>query len=116
MLTAYLIVTSITILFNAGIAAADLARAKFVLATSSAVQVPASWLPMLGSLKAAGALGLLLGLLGVRFIGTAAAVGLVLFYIGAVIAHVRVRKYATIAAPGLFLGFAAATLVLGLAS
>ncbi|RKT85514.1 DoxX-like family protein [Saccharopolyspora antimicrobica] len=114
MLTAYLIVTSITILFNAGIAAADLARAKFVLANSAAVQVPASWLPMLGSLKAAGAIGLLVGLMGVRFIGIAAAIGLVLFYVGAVIAHVRARQYATLTAPGLFLGFAAATLALGL--
>ncbi|MER7009841.1 DoxX family protein [Saccharopolyspora sp. NPDC000359] len=112
MLTAHLLVTSTTILLNAGIAAADLARAKFVLANSAAVQVPESWLPVLGSLKAAGALGLLLGLLGAPLVGVAAAIGLVLFFIGAVIAHVRVGEYATIAVPGLYLAFAVATLVL----
>ncbi|MER6990692.1 DoxX family protein [Saccharopolyspora hirsuta] len=114
MLTAHVLVTSTTILLNAGIAVADLAKAKFVLANSAAVQVPESWLPMLGSLKAAGALGLLLGLLGVPLIGVAAAVGLVLFFIGAVIAHVRVGEYLTIVGPGLFLAFAVATLVLAL--
>ncbi|KAA5832835.1 DoxX family protein [Saccharopolyspora hirsuta] len=114
MLTAHVLVTSTTILLNAGIAVADLAKAKFVLANSAAVQVPESWLPVLGSLKAAGALGLLLGLLGVPLIGVAAAVGLVLFFIGAVIAHVRVGEYLTIVGPGLFLAFAVATLVLAL--
>ncbi|MDA3626486.1 DoxX family protein [Saccharopolyspora sp. WRP15-2] len=116
MHAAHLVVASVTILLNAGIAAADFARAKFVLANSAAVQVPQSWLPKLGALKAAGALGLLIGLLGIRFIGIAAAVGLVLFYIGAIIAHVRTRQYRTIVGPGLFLAFAVATLVLDLAS
>jgi hypothetical protein len=47
---------------------------------------------MLGILKAAGAIGLLVGI-GVPLIGTAAAVGLVLFFIGAIITHLRARDY-----------------------
>ncbi len=102
--------TLIAIVLNAGIGLADLAKAKFVLATSQAVDVPPSWLPVLGTLKLAGAAGLTLGLAGIEPIGAAAAIGLILFYLGAIIAHVRARKFATGAAPLLFLGLAVATL------
>jgi hypothetical protein len=101
----------IVIGLNAGIGVADLLKARFVLATSAAVDVPPSWLPMLGTLKLAGAAGLTLGLLGVRPLGVAAGIGLVLLYVGAVVAHLKARKFATGAAPLLFLGLAAATLV-----
>ena len=42
--------------------------------------------------------------------GIAAAIGLVLFYLGAIVAHIRARKIATGVAPLLFLGLAVATL------
>jgi hypothetical protein len=113
--TIYIVVTSITIAVNAAIAAADFARAKFVLANSAQVGVPPSWLPMLATLKAAGAVGLLIGLLGVRFIGIAAATGLVLFFIGAITAHIRARVYYNIAFPGTYLLLGAASLALALA-
>jgi hypothetical protein len=61
--------------------------------------VPRSWLPPLAILKGAGAAGLLLGLLGVRPLGIAAATGLVLFFIGALAAHVRARVFHNIAFP-----------------
>lgn len=115
MFVSYLVVTVVTIAMNAAIAVADLCRAKFVLANSAAVGLPPSWLPPLGALKAAGALGLLLGLLGVPLIGIAAAVGLVLFFVGAVLAHVRARVFHNIAFPGAYLALAAASLVLALA-
>ena len=78
------VVLIVTIVANMGIALADFASAKFVLNNSAQVGVSTTWLPMLGALKAAGAVGLLLGLLGVRLIGIAAALGLVVFFIGAV--------------------------------
>ncbi|WP_028926072.1 DoxX family protein [Pseudonocardia acaciae] len=112
---AYVVVAGVTILANAGIAAADFARARFVLDNSAEVGVPVSWLPGLAVLKAAGAAGLLLGLLGVPVIGTAAAFGLVAFFVGAVIAHVRARVFYNIAFPGAFLALAAASLVLSIA-
>ncbi|WP_329050436.1 DoxX family protein [Amycolatopsis sp. NBC_01488] len=99
------------IVLNAGIGAADLVKAPFVLATSNAVDVPPSWLPVLGTLKLAGAAGLLAGLLGFAPLGVAAAIGLVLFYVGAIVAHLKARKFATGAAPLLFLGLVAATLL-----
>jgi hypothetical protein len=100
-----------TIVLNAAIAFADLVKAPFVLATSKAVDVPPSWLPALGTLKLAGAAGLLIGLLGLKPLGVAASIGLVLFYLGAIIAHLRAGKIATGAAPLFFLALAAATLL-----
>ena len=47
-----------------------------------------SWITTLGILKTAGALGLLMGI-GVPAIGIAAAAGLVLFFIAAIITHLR---------------------------
>jgi len=117
MVTAYVVVTVATIAANAGMAAADFARARFVLANMATVDVPRSWLPGLATLKAAGAAGLLLGLLGVRWLGVAAAAGLVLFFLGAIAAHVRARAFATIVpGPGVYLALAAASLVLALAA
>ncbi|MFD5712257.1 hypothetical protein OQI_17330 [Streptomyces pharetrae CZA14] len=112
MLTAYAIITVITVLANAGIAVADLSKAGFVLANSAEVGLPQSWLPWLAALKAAGAAGLLLGLMGAPVVGVAAATGLVLFYIGAVAAHIRARVHHNIAFPGGYLTLALASLTL----
>lgn len=114
MFIAYMIVTVIAVAANAGIAIADFAKAEFVLANSAEVGLAQSWIPWLAALKAAGALGLLLGLLGVPFIGFAAATGLVLFFVGAVAAHVRARVYYNIAYPGGYLALATASLVLAI--
>ena len=108
----YFVVTVVTIVVNAGAAVADLAKAEFVLANSAEVGVPRSWLPLLAILKAAGAAGLLLGLLGVRVLGVAAAIGLVAFFVGAVGVHVRARVFHNIAFPGTYLALAVASLVL----
>jgi hypothetical protein len=68
---------------------------------------------MLGILKAAGATGLLVGI-GVPLIGTAAAIGLILFFVGAIIIHLRARDYSLGPAVA-FLLLAVAALVLRLA-
>ena len=112
MQLAYPAVVCVTIAINAAVAAADYAGAEFVLANSAQVHVPDSWLPTLATLKLAGAIGLLIGLLGVRPLGIAAAAGLVVFFVGAVITHVRAGVYYNIAFPGWFLAMAAASLVL----
>ena len=129
MFTAYVVVTLMAIAANTFAATADFMRYKFVLITAAKVGVPESWLPMLGTLKAAGALGLLLGLIGVPLIGTAtaaiattaasigtaSAVGVILFFVGAIITHLRVRDY-SIGPAAAFLLLAVAALVLGLVS
>ena len=115
MFVAYVVVTIITIIANAAVAVADLSRAQFVLANSAEVGVPPSWLPLLGALKAAGAAGLLIGLLGFRYLGIAAAIGLVLFFTGALIVHIRARVFYNLAFPGTYWLLAAASLVLAIA-
>lgn len=115
MSTAYVAVTLAAVAANAVIATADLLRARFVLDNSAAVGVPESWLTPLGLLKAAGSAGLLLGLVGVPLIGQAAAVGLVLFFVGAIITHLRTRNYALVF-PGMYLVLAVAALALALAT
>jgi DoxX-like family len=108
----YVVVTVITAIVTAAVAIPDFIPAGFVLANSAKVQVPRSWLPMLGALKLAGAIGLLVGVVGPPAIGIAAATGLGLYFIGAVIAHLRARVFYNIAFPGAYLGLSAASLVL----
>jgi len=52
-------------------------------------RVPRSWVPVLGALLAAGSLGVLAGF-AVPPLGILAAAGLVLYFVGALIAHLRV--------------------------
>ncbi len=108
----YVVVAGITIAVNAFAAAADFAKADFVVKNADAVGAPRRWVPLLGALKAAGALGLLLGLLGIPVIGTAAAAGLVAFFVGAISFHVRAHAFYNIAFPGFFLALAVTSLVL----
>jgi hypothetical protein len=105
------VVLIVTIGANAGMALADFASAKFVLDNSAEVGVSPRWAPALGALKFAAAIGLLIGLLGVRPLGIAAAAGLVAFFIGAVATHVRAGVYYNIAFPLTYLALAIASLV-----
>lgn len=110
----YVALVLVTAGVNLWAAVADFLRAGFVLGNSAALDLPRSSLTPLGLLKGAGAAGLLLGLAGVPLVGTAAAAGLVLFFLGAVVLHVWKRVFHNIAYPGAFLALAAAVLVLDL--
>ncbi len=116
VLAAYVIVTVITIVANAWAAVADLVRARFVLANMKEVGVPESWLAPLGVLKGAGAAGLLVGLLGLRPVGIAAAIGLVLFFTGALATHIRTHVLHNIAFPGAYFALAIASATLAVAA
>ncbi|MET9772155.1 DoxX family protein [Streptomyces sp. NPDC006415] len=85
-------------------------RNEGVTASMSKVGVPESWYPWLASAKAAGALGLLIGL-GVPLIGSAAAIGVALYFLGAVVTHLRAKDYG-IAPPLVLALLAVAALVL----
>ncbi|MEY8016375.1 DoxX family protein [Mycobacterium servetii] len=112
MHTACIVITLITATITAAIAVADFIPARCVLANSAEVGVPRSWLPALGAVKLAGAVGLAAGLLGTPALGIAAATGLVLFFLGAVVTHLRARVLYNIAFPGAYLCLSAATLAL----
>ena len=116
--TAYLVVTLLAIAANAFSGVAALVHFRPIIPGMARAGVPESWLTFpIGTLKTAGAAGLLLGLAGVPLIGTAAAAGLVLFFVGAVSIHLRAGDYSP--QLGLAIGFlllAVASLALGLAS
>jgi len=90
--TAYLIVTLLAAAANIFSATLDFIRFEPILINMAKVGVPASWITILGILKTAGAIGLLVGI-GVPLIGTAAAIGLVLFFVGAIVTHLRAHDY-----------------------
>ncbi|MFE9796036.1 DoxX family protein [Streptomyces goshikiensis] len=115
---ALLVVTLLTAGVNVGTAATDLAGARFVLASSAEVGVPRSWLPWLAALKLAGAAGLLLGLCdaALRPLGAAAACGLSLYYLGALVFHLRARVLYNLAFPGFYFITAVASLALTVSS
>ncbi len=115
MNTAYVVITLTTATVTGAIAVADLIPAPFVLANSAQVGVPRSWLPALGAVKLAGAAGLIVGLLGLPGLGTAAAIGLVLFFIGAIVTHLRAHVLYNLAFPGSYLCLSAASLALTVA-
>lgn len=88
---------------NAFIVAADLARARFVRVNSAEVGLRPEALPYLAVVMGAGAASLVVGLAGFPTLGLAAAVGLSLFYLCAIGAHVRASVFHNIAFPVLFL-------------
>jgi hypothetical protein len=115
---AYLIVTLVAVAANAFSGIAALVRFKPILPGMARAGVPVSWLRFpIGTLKTAGAVGLLLGVVGVPLVGAAAAIGLVLFFVCALYTHVRAADYgAQFGLANGFLALAAGSLVLGLAT
>ena len=111
---AYLVVTALAVAANLFSAGADFVRSPQVAINMDRAGVPHSWMTPLGILKAAGALGLLLGFF-VPPIGIAAAVGLILFFVGAIITHLRGHYYA-FTVPVIFLTLAVAALMMRLAT
>lgn len=77
-------------------------RKAFVIDNLAAYGVPEAWWPWLAAAKALGALGLLAGLL-VPAIGLAAAAGLLLYFIGAVITVLRAKAYGHVPYPIVYL-------------
>jgi hypothetical protein len=88
-----------------------LTHKAFVVDNLEDYGVPKTWWPWLGTVKGLGALGLLVGL-AVPAIGVAASVGLVAYFIGAVIAIMRTGAYGHIPFPLLYLAPALAAGVL----
>ena len=86
----YLAMTILAALANGYAAGLNFAGAESVKVVADRVRVSRRWMVPLGMVLACGAAGLLGGLV-VPALGTAAAIGLVLYFICAVTAHLRVR-------------------------
>lgn len=108
--TATTAVTILLVVVLLASAAAKLRKVQQAVEPILAVGVPAHRVPQLAALEVAGAVGLLVGF-AVPVVGIAAAVGVVLYFVGAVVAHLRVGDRAV--GPALFvLVLAVAVLVL----
>ena len=90
MQAVYVVTTILTALANGYAACLNFLGAESVKIVADRVQVSQSWMVPLGTLLASGAVGLLTGF-AVPALGTAAAIGLVLYFTCAVTAHLRVR-------------------------
>jgi SNF family Na+-dependent transporter len=89
MQVTYFVTTILAALANGYAAALNFLGAESVKVVADRVQVSRAWMAPLGMLLASGAVGLLIGF-AVPALGTAAAIGLVLYFICAVTAHLRV--------------------------
>ncbi|MFE0771731.1 DoxX family protein [Streptomyces sp. NPDC058861] len=111
MSTAAAVVTAVAA-FAAGFSGvAVLVRAGFVVGPLAAYGVPRSWWNRLGAVKLAGAAGLLVGY-AVPVVGVLAAVGLVLYFAGAVATVLRARAYGHVPFPLVYMAPAVAVLAL----
>ncbi|CAN5518207.1 hypothetical protein BH24ACT5_BH24ACT5_06730 [soil metagenome] len=88
MFVLYVIVAIVLSLALAVSAAGKLTKMEQVVTMMTGVGVPVSWFPMLAAAQLAGAAGLLIGL-GVAGLGIAAAIGIVVYFAGAISFHVR---------------------------
>ncbi|MGW1777087.1 DoxX family protein [Streptomyces sp. NPDC002104] len=92
MFIAYAVVAGLLALTLAASATFTLQRNPSITESMGKVGVPDSWLPWLAALKAAGAIGLVAGL-WLPPLGMAAALGVTLYFIGAIVFHVRAKDY-----------------------
>lgn len=90
MTVAYLVVTLFAAIAFATAAVLNFRHNKSVAETAERLGVPVSWQVPLGFLLGSGSLGLVAGL-AVPALGTAAACGLVLYFLCAAGAHIRAR-------------------------
>ena len=88
MTVAYVVVTVVTAIATASGAVLNFTHNKSVAQTAERLGVPVSWQVPLGFLLGAGSVGLVAGF-AVPALGTAAACGLVLYFLCAAGAHIR---------------------------
>jgi hypothetical protein len=77
--------------------------------------VPMSFFPILAACEIAGGIGLVVGIYRPQ-LGVAAAIGLVIYFVGALVAHIRVGDWAGLKAPIAPFVMAVAALMLRISS
>ncbi|MEU0095620.1 DoxX family protein [Kribbella sp. NPDC006257] len=99
MFIALVVVTVLLALVAVFSASMKLRKAEQSVAViNGVVGVPLAALPVLAALEIAGAAGIVIGL-WVEPLGVAAAIGLVAYFVGALIGHLRVRDTKNLAMP-----------------
>ncbi len=113
MHSAYLTVIILAAAANLYAGISDFTRPQWLLMNLTRLQLEDRWLPALGIFKILGALGLLAGIAQPQ-IGVAAAAGLILYFIGAVLTVLRARWYANLPFPLTWLALAVGSFALRL--
>jgi hypothetical protein len=108
----YTTITIIAAVFTGTAAVTYLIGHEYPKTQADLKRIPRSWVPVLGSLLAAGAVGLVAGF-AVPPLGVLAAAGLVLYFVGAIVAHLRVGSRRLVG-PVVFLATEVAALVVSL--
>jgi DoxX-like family len=111
MHSAYLTVIILAAAANLYAGASDFRRPDWILANMKRLNIEERWLPALGVPKILGGIGLLAGLIMPQ-IGIAAAAGLVLFFVAAIVTAMRARWHEHLPYPLVWLALAVASLVL----
>ena len=111
MFIAYAIVGVLLSLLLLMSASAKLTRNPKVVEGMTAVGVPLSMFPFLAGAEIAGAVGLIVGL-WIAPLGIAAAIGVVLYFVGAVLTHVRKSDFKGVPTPLVILIASGAVLAL----
>ena len=100
MTIALIVLASLLGIAAGGSAVQKLRRDAAVVASMRAVGVGDGGIPMLAVLELLGVAGLIAGI-WIPALGLAASIGLAAYFLGAVIAHIRVRSAAKETAPAL---------------
>jgi len=79
------------------------------------VGVPIKFFPHLAACEIAGALGLIIGIWSPR-LGVAAGTGLVIYFVGAIVSHLRVGDFKGIGSAAFMLGLSVAAVALRIAT
>ncbi|RBM23019.1 DoxX family protein [Streptomyces sp. PT12] len=115
MFVAYVIVGIVLALLLTFSGRTKLARDERIVEGLTGIGVPLSWFPFLAASEFAGAIGLVVGFWWAP-IGIAAAIGVILYFVGAVAAHLRKRDLKGLPPAVLLLLVAIAALILRAAS
>jgi hypothetical protein len=107
----YVVGTLLAAAANLYAAGNDFRRVAWIVANMERLGISRSRLWMLGALKTAGAIGLLVGF-ALPSVGIAAAAGLIVFFLGAIVFTLRARWYSHLPFPVLWLVLAIAALAL----
>ena len=102
METAHTVVTVLAAAWVGFSAYATFTKASWVVDNLADYGVPATWWPWLGTAKATGATGLIVGL-AVPPVGVAATIGVVLYFLGALATVIRARAFAHVPFPLMYL-------------
>lgn len=115
MFTAYVILATLVAIALFALASGAFTQNARIVHELAAVGVPSTMYPLLGTAELAGALGLLAGV-AVPAFGVAACLGLIVYFCGAIVAHLRVHDAGGLAGPLVFLTLAVVLLALRVAS